>query len=419
MNYSREPARRFTLFALFLLFGIGLGCPEQGLTTDLRPLGGAGGNYFRAECPKGFYLVGLAGRAGEWVDRIAPVCAPWLRGSQTFGAPSIGPSFGASGGGQEQQAICRGVSHNQIIAVQSWHIDALPSGNRFVQYIQAYCLSLAPPADQVLWNFGSESAAAKERVTSGPYGTACPAGEAPVGIHGRAGLFVDAVGLICGPLPVGPGAPAMKVNPSAQAVNLLIKAPPPADDMFTIIRPATGDRVQQGQLVVTAMPPKVGMTAVTELEIKWLEAPPNQANSYPYTTVFSVDTSQLLQGYPVAQIVTGGYAGRWQVRARSSMKAVPGPWSFPVQFQLIFTQATQSQKQAPSPMQQAPLPGSSVLQAPSQGLGLAPSLVRPPTTSPQGGASGGLFVRPRGVDGQEGTKDDQTPSPVPEAGQHR
>ena len=49
---------------------------------------------FRAECPQS-YLVGLAGRTGEWVDRISPICAPWLRDHRRLDYPAVGPSFGA------------------------------------------------------------------------------------------------------------------------------------------------------------------------------------------------------------------------------------------------------------------------------------------------------------------------------------
>ena len=89
-----------------LLLGWSAYLPTSGLATELPVYGGPGGNSFQAECPKGSYLVGLAGRTGSWVDRIAPVCAPWLRGSQTFGAPSIGQSFGMSTDGQEHQTTC-------------------------------------------------------------------------------------------------------------------------------------------------------------------------------------------------------------------------------------------------------------------------------------------------------------------------
>ncbi len=150
-------------------------------------------------------------------------------------------------------------------------------------------------------------------------------------------------------------------SPASTRVNPNYKALVPSDDMFIIVTPAPNDRVQQGQVVVKVTPPKVGMTQVTQLEFAWLDAPPNQ----PYVNNFAVDTNSLLQGYPVPQQVTRGNSGRWKVRARASGKAVPGPWSFPVEFRLFLTQPTQSQKQAPPMVQQAPLPPSSVTQAPA------------------------------------------------------
>ena len=82
MTRSRQQVHRFALATLFLAFGLALIIPNLTLAADLPLYGGPGGNYFRAECPKGSYLVGLDGRAGAWVDRIAPVCAPWLRGTR-------------------------------------------------------------------------------------------------------------------------------------------------------------------------------------------------------------------------------------------------------------------------------------------------------------------------------------------------
>ena len=52
--------------------------------------------------------------------------------------------------------------------------------------------------------------------------------------------------------------------------------------------------------------------------------------------------------------------------------------------------------QAPAPMQ-SPLPGSTIMQAPSQGVGAAPAMVRPPVSSSQS-TTGGLMIRPRGVE---------------------
>jgi hypothetical protein len=183
--------------------------------------------------------------------------------------------------------------------------------------------------------------------------------------------------------------------------------------MFTITRPAWNDRVQQGNLIVAAKQPKIGMTPVTELEFKWLDAPKNQ----PYENKFPVDTPKLLQGYPINQQVTRGHTGRWEVRARASGMAVPGPWSFPVQFNLFLTQPTQSRKKASPVQQTAPLPSTSVTQ-PSPVPQTSPL---PPSSATQAPAQGGSaptqmrrsssMIIPRGVEGEEGTATgDQAPA---------
>lgn len=181
------------------------------------------------------------------------------------------------------------------------------------------------------------------------------------------------------------------------------------DDMFTITNPIRNAVVQQGQLFLKADPPKSGATQVTELEFKWLDAPANQ----PYApNVFAVDTLKLLQGYQVDQAVTRGNAGRWEVRARTSGKAVPGPWSFPVQFKLFITQPTQSQKQTSPVQQTAPLPSSGVTPASplQQTAPLPPSSViqaTPPSSATQMRRSP-FMVTPRGIDEKGETEGNQT-----------
>lgn len=398
---------------LVLVIGLAPLYPDLALATDRPVFGGPGGKYKRVDCPQGSYLVGLHGRFGDWLDQIAPVCAFWLRGSQTFGKPSIGETLGGtSEGGQENTNSC------ENSAIQSWttYHHRMPKG--FVKLIKAYCMSVAsPPAYPSYLFYGQQPSARPaedEPLTPLPFegrppNQACPPGEAAVGIHGRTGHFVDAIGLICGPLPAKLSTPVTKVipgtkappSPAATKVNPLVKGP--TDDMFTITKPVWNDRVQQGNLIVAAKQPKIGMTPVTELEFKWLDAPKNQ----PYVNKFPVDTPKLLKGYPINQQVTRGHDGRWEVRARISGKTPPGPWSFPVQFQLFLTQPTQSRKKAspvqqtaplpstsvtqPSPVPQtSPLPPSSAMQAPAQG-GSAPTQMRRSSS----------MIIPRGVEENE------------------
>lgn len=409
--------------ALLLLLGWSANLPTPVLATDLQMIGGLkpGGEYSRSECPKGSYLVGLKGRVGAWVDRIASVCAPWLLDQQTFGRTSVGPFIGTSGGGQETSRGCWG-SGVRNSAIQSWTLDFefIKTESKLVlEFIQAHCMSLSPSADKGRLVFGSGNT--YHQKMQGPYegpppNQACPAGELAVGIHGHGGPFVYFIGLICGPPPslgplatqvnplvVPPERPATKVNPLATAperaatgVNPLGKVPVPAADMFLITRPGNGDRIEQGQLVLAAQLPKIGATSVTVLEFTWLDAP----NTQPYSpTVFAVETSKLLQGYRVDhQELLKGPTGRWVVRARNAAQPTPGPWSFPVQFQLFRTQQMQSQQQAPPPMmQEAPLPSSSVTQAPAPSSSATTQMRRSPS-----------MIRPRGVDEKEGITGNQT-----------
>lgn len=388
------------LSLLGVALSLALASPDIILAGDLPIYGGLGGQQFRAECPKGSYLVGLAGRTGAWVDRIAPVCAPWLRGSQAFGPPSVGRSFGMSTGGNEYQKRCTDVGRN--LAIQSWWIRLLRSDDHYVQSIDMYCDSLPTPFPPTNWGphleFGTLSLPidADQIGTSGPFPPqppfqACPAGEAATGFRVRAGKFVDAIGLICGPIPARVGASTPRVDPRIMM---------PRTDLFEIIKPFTGDTIPHGRLVIFAAPPKIGSSDVADIELRYLDAPANQRHSYPFTTVLSVTTVQLLDGYPVPERVTGGYIGRWQVRARSGMKQTPGPWSFPVQFNMI-------KAPVPPPTVETFRQNAPITQAPTPNSGTAPMMVRPPMTS-SGGAAGSFMVRPRGV--EAGKEQDPTSS---------
>lgn len=194
----------------------------------------------------------------------------------------------------------------------------------------------------------------------------------------------------------------LRLNSSVAGTRLNREGRAPTADMFIIINPPWNTSVQQGQLFLKAQLPKVGATPVTELEFRWLDAPQNQ----PYVNTFVVDTPMLLQGYQVAPAVTRGHEGRWEVRARSSGKAVSGPWSFPVRFKLFLTQQTQSQRQSSPVQQTAPLPSSSVVPpspVPQTAPLPPPSVMQapPPSSSApaQRNRSSSMFTT-RGVEGK-------------------
>jgi hypothetical protein len=138
-----------------------------------------------------------------------------------------------------------------------------------------------------------------------------------------------------------------------------------------IKRPSSGERILQGQLVVQIDPPRVGGSAVTELEFKWLDTPSNRTT---YVNAFAVATSKLVQGYVVDPRVTQAQTGRWEVRARVSGQKTPRPWSPATPFLLALTSQQQTQSNTKS------APGSSIFQTPKTGVQTGSQIYRPQTS---------------------------------------
>mgnify|MGYP002336229934 CR=1 FL=1 len=142
---------------------------------------------------------------GAWVDRIAPVCAPWLPDQRRFGESRAGNSAGDSKGGRKESGACpRGY------AVQSMHgymtIGDRENGYRgFIATINATCATVEPPVVFSNFPIGNPSidrvSPESGKLMRHSFSAACPSGELAVGLHGRSGLFVDALGLICAPAP--------------------------------------------------------------------------------------------------------------------------------------------------------------------------------------------------------------------------
>jgi len=234
MTHSHDHILRLSLPMLFLVLGLALVRPDLALATDFGPDGGPGGNPFRFECPKGSYLVGFQGKAGEWIDRLQAMCAPWMHNANIFGPPTIGPPIGDSRGGRTVVGTCND-SRVKNRAIRDWLVEFLRSDNKFVARISLECITVGPPGPGRNFELGS--------LTPMPHflDTAlhvCPVGEVATGIHGRKGLFIDAIGLICSPFP--PKAPLpfeTKVNPNAMAPSppppSLGQPPPPSGSATT------------------------------------------------------------------------------------------------------------------------------------------------------------------------------------------
>ncbi len=168
----------------------------------LPPLGGDGGSQFVARCPQGQFLTGFELRTGADVDAIRPICVA------AYGPAEVGPlepypsKFGGDGG-DIRQLVC-----TRAPIVTSMYIGWEGIHTLTVNNIHLFCgvaATAQTPSKLPDAVFDGPLAEGEQ----GPLGTGpfarsssdtqrCPAGLVAVGIDGRSGIWLDAVGLICG-----------------------------------------------------------------------------------------------------------------------------------------------------------------------------------------------------------------------------
>ena len=227
-----------------------------GYESPLPPLGGDGGGQFTARCPQNQYLAGVRLRVGDDVDAILPLCrtyglSPYLETETVFGVygdertaqkrtverwkAELGPIepypdfIGGSGGSRIVDVLCKndivtgflvgdeGVYTRTVnrlgvfcdLQAQAWSSDragnltsceySTASRSREISEEKPYGWTLTPVDE-----FEGPEATANEgffsddEVSRGEADQHCSCGQAAVGIAGRAGKWLDAVGLICG-----------------------------------------------------------------------------------------------------------------------------------------------------------------------------------------------------------------------------
>jgi hypothetical protein len=187
----------------------------------LPPMGGPGGSQFFARCANGDILNGVELRTGNDVDGIRPICA------SSRAPTSIGPrnvfsvGYGGDGGG-----VSRVVCPDNAPAIAGLRVGYEGEKTTIINNVHLYCsvvlpnqpLTTHPTAvfdgprivhtdpgpltgyDPVFVNWDQES---------------CPKGLVPVGINGRSGVWLDAVGLICGAMPFDPS----KIPPVVSSIG--------------------------------------------------------------------------------------------------------------------------------------------------------------------------------------------------------
>lgn len=180
------------LFGAALLFGSPFGA-EPARATDLRAVGGSGGNDYRFEGNAPGYVVGFQGKMGAWIDQLQIVCAGWDANAVSLlqGEPS--EAVGDSTGGEPGSELC---PEGWAIVETAIQVQREPLVLHSVVF---KCRPVSGGGEVVSRSFGSTEEIGGFRVSA--IVEACPEGEMMSGFHGRSGEYVDAFGMICGPSP--------------------------------------------------------------------------------------------------------------------------------------------------------------------------------------------------------------------------
>ena len=173
--------------------------PHAHADVYLDPMGGAGGGAFQEHCPAGELLAGFELRAADDVDAIRPLCVS-ARGPRETSAASPSSWHGGNGGSSSYLICPRStpiVTGMRVIAqgektivVNNIHLNCGLAADTQAANNSVAASFDAPPhrSEGLIAHFASETDESQH----------CPAGQVAVGMNGRSGTWLDAMGLICG-----------------------------------------------------------------------------------------------------------------------------------------------------------------------------------------------------------------------------
>lgn len=174
--------------------------PAAAQGDQLLPVtGGGGGNPFQARCPADQHLLGFNLRAGHDLDAIQPVCG--VPQSATNVPPTTALQSFGGGGGQPARIMCP--ANSPVVL----GLDVFAEGiGLVVNSVSLYCGAVVaqqarPNNPGAIFSAPKQPMTHPDRVRA--HLTYCPPGLLGVGVHGRSGAMVDALGLICGPPQTG------------------------------------------------------------------------------------------------------------------------------------------------------------------------------------------------------------------------
>lgn len=161
--------------------------------TITERIGGPGGTDFEVRCPDGSIAVGARAHAGAWIDGLMLLCSDGRRGRQT--TQPVGSTHSSV-----QEAYCPPGDAVRWISATFTNGQGLE--REYLNHLVMRCTSGREACIETgdgcseIGDRGSAFDAPDPRLQES---ISCPPDEVLVGLVGRAGKHVDAIGAICGP----------------------------------------------------------------------------------------------------------------------------------------------------------------------------------------------------------------------------
>lgn len=173
--------------------------------SDTSLTGGPGGGNFRDQCAPGQYLTGVSVRSGSVLDAVIPFCATFNAQTGLLGAPGFPMNrHGGSGGGAAGPTTCNNGQY--VSGMMFGYTQDTSDKAKYIASIQLDCAPIRAGGGSSKPRIGAGGTLAHGGVT-------CGDNQAVIGMIGRSGGYVDALGLICGPRPVATGPVVAQPSP--------------------------------------------------------------------------------------------------------------------------------------------------------------------------------------------------------------
>ena len=181
---------------------------------QLHLIGGGGGGNFHAPCVAPALLTGVEVRSGDYIDALRPLCVT-ATGPREVSAPSEGAWQGGFGGGVRRLTCPAGAP-----IVRGMYVGT-DQDERVVDDVTLHCSDAAGAVQ-----FDSVSLRSGKGWATRDAVEYCAHGQVAIGLHGRSGRYIDALGLICGAPPAI--TPSTTVTSIGKTINRVPPAPKPA-----------------------------------------------------------------------------------------------------------------------------------------------------------------------------------------------